>query len=207
MAYIATSDVTEYGSFTGTADNALIARLITRSQDAIEEYTGRFFEDQAVSTRRFEASVDTEGQILFLNQDLLEFGSDGIVAGTDIIFTGSTTGVVFNTNFVPVPRSDKPIYELRIRDGSSLTWGNPNSDGDYEDVIAVNGIWAYSSVAPADIVHANLRLVLFYYKQAQNYDGSLDRPLLTADGITIMPSALPADVIQILDRYKRPVFK
>ncbi|MGB3988074.1 MAG: hypothetical protein WBK67_00020, partial [Minisyncoccales bacterium] len=62
----------------------------------------------------------------------------------------------------------------------------------------------YSATAPLDIQHACVRLTAFLYRQKDN-SADIDRPMITGDGVTIMPTNLPADVTRLLDRYKRRV--
>lgn len=57
---------------------------------------------------------------------------------------------------------------------------------------------------PADVEQATLRLVAFLYRQRDN-SSDIDRPVLTSDGVTIMPSNLPQDVQQLLRNYARTV--
>jgi len=55
-------------------------------------------------------------------------------------------------------------------------------------------------------VQATTRLAAFLYRQKDS-NADLDRPLLTGDGVTIMPSSLPHDVRQILDPYRKRFVK
>jgi len=59
---------------------------------------------------------------------------------------------------------------------------------------------ASNTTAPVDIVHATLRLALWYYRQRDS-STDMDRPML-AEGVTILPSMIPADVVAILDAYR-----
>lgn len=190
--YVVTSDVIEYGGFGSSDDDVLIGRLIDRAEQFIDTYTGRRFQvdsDDEVA-RNFTASIDVEGPTLFLDDDLNTIVS--IVAGTDTLAA---------TDYVTEPRNDTPYWGITLKEQSSEVWTNANSDGDFEDVISVTAQWAYSSSAPLDIQHAALRLVKWYYDQRQT-DADLDRPLLTSQGVTILPSTVPRDVTEILDRYK-----
>lgn len=196
MAYCAASDVLLYGNFATTdASPAILAALIPRAQAIIDEYTGRTFEytnsTDGGTTRYFSPDEDVAGLTLLLDEDLASITS---------IKSGTIT--VAATQYVTEPRTDKPIYAIKLRDNSSDTWDNLSSDGHYEDSIQVKGEWVYSTTAPADIKHACIRLTYYLYKQRET-DADLDRPLLTADGVTIMPTRLPADVTSILNRYRR----
>jgi hypothetical protein len=201
MAYIASSDVKAWSGVpdTDTADDAELALLIARAQKYIDEYTGRVFESTSDNeqTRYFTAAIDVEGATLWLDKDLNSLGSNGIIAGTDTLAS---------TDYVTEPRSDKPYYALTLTDNTPEEWGNSNSDGDYENAIQISGQWAYSSAAPADIQYAALRLTKWYYKQGRLTDETADRPIVLESGATVLPSQIPADVKEILDRYRyRPV--
>ena len=80
------------------------------------------------------------------------------------------------------------------------TWEFDDSD----DEISIAGTWGYSATPPADIAHACVRLAAFLYRQ-KDTSADIDRPLMTGDGVTIMPSAIPQDVKSILDNYRRRI--
>jgi hypothetical protein len=199
MAYITSSDVKQYGGIptTDTVDDGELTLLIARAQKYIEEYTGRVFEvgSDSEATRYYTASVDVARNTLWLDKDLNTVAS--IVAGTDTIAS---------TNYVTEPRNDSPYFAITLKAESSAEWTDATSDGDYENAIAVTAQWAYSSDAPADIKHAAIRLVKWYYKQGRVTDETADRPIVLESGATVLPSQIPSDVTEILNRYRyRPV--
>lgn len=201
MAYIASSDIKAWGGVpdTDTVDDPELTLLIARAQQFVDTYTGRTFECSTAdeTTRYFSASLDVSRNTLWLDQDLNTVGSDGIVAGTDSIAS---------TDYVTLPRNDKPYYAIELTANTPQDWGDPTSDSDYENAISVHGQWAYSSVAPADIQFAMLRLVKWYYNQGRLTDETASRPIVLESGATVLPGTIPADVIDILDRYRyRPV--
>jgi hypothetical protein len=204
MAYCTASDVIEYGGFTAsdrvTTDTVslFLTGLCSRAQEIVDGYCGRSFEYTATdggTTRYFsyDEDVDASGVRLMLDKDLAAITS--ITVGSD---------TVTSSNYTTYPRSDKPYYAIRLKDNSTNSWDTYTSDGDWENAIQIKGEWVYSTAAPQDIKQATIRLALYMYKQRQT-DADLDRPLLTNDGVTIMPTRLPADVMQILNRYKRTV--
>jgi hypothetical protein len=201
MAYIASSDVKQYGGIpdTDTVDDAELTLLIARAQAFVEEYTGRAFQADSdnQATRYYMAAESVERGVLWLDKDLNTVGTDGIVAGTDTLAS---------TDYVTVPRNDKPYYAIRLTAQTPLSWGEPTSDGDYEDAIAVHGQWAYSSDVPADIQHAMIRLVKYFYKLGRLSDETADRPIVLESGAIVQAADFPKDVLSILDFYKyRPV--
>lgn len=204
MAYCSASDVIEYGGFvasdrvTTDAVTVFLGTCCSRAQAIVEGYTGRAFEYTATdggTTRYFSFDEDVldDGVTLLVDKDL---------AAISTITVGSDS--VSSSNYTTLPRSDKPYYAIRLKDQSTNSWDTYTSDGDWENAIAIKGEWVYSTTAPADIVQATLRLASYLYKQ-RHTEADLDRPLLTNDGATIMPTKLPADVMQILNRYKRKV--
>ena len=201
MAYLASSDIKDYGGIpaTDTADDAELTAIIARAQTYIEEYTGRVFSASSASesTHYFTVGQDTGTRILWLDGDLNTLGSNGITIGSDTLAT---------TDYTTRPRNARPYYAIKLNANSPLTWDNPTSDGDYEDAITVSGQWAYSSDVPNDIKQAMLRLVKWYYKQGRVTDEVADRPIITESGVVVMPSQIPADITEILERYRyRPV--
>ena len=197
--YITSSDVKQYGGIptTDTVDDAELTLIIARAQKYVEEYTGRVFEvdSDSEAIRYYTASEDVARNTLWLDKDLNTVAS--IVAGTDTIAA---------TEYVTEPRNDKPYFGITLKAESSAEWTDATSDGDYENAIAVNAQWAYSSDAPADIKHAMIRLVKWYYKQGRITDETADRPIVLESGATVLPSQIPSDVTEILERYRyRPV--
>ena len=188
MGYASSTQVKDYLGIASTVvDDNLLEDLIDRAEGLIDAYTGRRFE-AATETRYF--TVDsTDGQ------DLLLFGEDLL---TVTKLTNGNAVEVTSGNYRLFPRNDSPKWLIRLDESQSWSF----SDGDSE--ISVAGTWGYSATAPADIQHACVRLTAFLYRQKDN-SADLDRPLITGDGVTIMPTNLPADVTRLLDRYKRRI--
>ena len=191
MAYVLTSDVIEYGNWTGSDDDVLVGRLIDRAQGLIELYSGKIFQidSDSETTRRFTSTEDGDGALLFLDKDL---------AVITTIIAGETT--LQASDYITKPANDTPYFAIVLRANSSINWGEATADGDFENNISVLGQWAHSTSPPVDIFHATIRLTRWLYKQ-RDTDADLDRPLLTGDGITIMPSQLPKDVMDIIMKY------
>jgi hypothetical protein len=201
MPYLTSTDVKSYGAIpaSDTQDNAELVLLIARAQQYIETYTGRIFmvSSDTESTRYYESSRDVDGLTLYLDNDLNTLGSNGIIAGTDTLAS---------TNFYYEPRNDKPYHAITLRGNAGSVWTNATSDGDYENAIQVHAQWAYSSDVPADIQHALIRLVKWYYKQGRVTDETADRPIVLESGATVLPAEIPSDILAILKKYVyRPV--
>jgi len=187
MAYASTSEVKAYLGITAVTEDTLIGALVARAQGIIEAYTGRKFE-AATETRYFDDSyVD--------GQDLNLWGNDLLTITT--LTNGDATSLA-STDYRLFPRNDNPKWKLRLDYDKS--WNFSTDDAE----ISIAGTWGYSSTAPADIAHACIRLSAFLYRQ-KDTSADIDRPMITGDGVTIMPSGLPSDVQKLLDRYKRRI--
>lgn len=184
MAYVSASEVKAYLGINTSTEDALISSLMERAQGIIDAYTGRKFEAET-ATRYFDGNfVD--------GQDLNLWGYD--LLGITALTNGDET-IISSADYRLFPRNDNPKWTIRLN--SDKSW---NLSGDAE--ISIAGTWGYAATAPFDIVHACIRLTAFLYRQ-KDTSADIDRPMITGDGVTIMPSGLPADVQKLLDRYKR----
>ena len=187
MNYASLTNLKDYLgiSIASTADDPLLTDLLARAEGIIDAYTGRHFE--AETATKYFTIDDIDGQNLYLwGYDLLSVtkltNGDGVE-----IASGS---------YKLFPRNDNPKWIIRLNEDQA--WNFTNGDSE----ISVAGTWGYSATAPADITHACIRLAAFLYRQ-KDTSADIDRPMVTGDGVTIMPSGLPADVQKLLDRYKR----
>lgn len=198
MAYTTNTDLKIYldiPSGTTTWDT-LLTTLIARAQAVIDRYCGQSFEASADTTRYFSAaSVENGGSV---------DGRDLILDAPLCAITSVTNGdgtVVSSGNYVKLPINGDRWYALRLKTASGLTW---TYDDDIEsDLIAVTGKFAYSTTAPADIVQACTRLAAYLYNQRKNAN-DLDRAVVVGD-MTILPARIPADVLSLLESYRRLV--
>lgn len=189
MAYASTADAKAYLKIpTGTTtDDTLIGTFVTRAQSIIERVTIKVYEASQDSTRRFDAVRD-------VNRRTLLFDNAWIAAITSV--TNGDGEVLTSADYVTEPRNTGPWYGLTLKTSSNAIW---TFTTDPEDAIAVVGKWAYATTAPDYIVQATIRLAAWLYRQKDNATGDADRPLLTGDGVTIMPQALPADVLRLIE--------
>lgn len=193
MAYATAAQLKTYLGITSSGDDSLLSDLIDRAQAIIEQYTRRTFEAAADSTRYFDAAEDVDGATLLLDEDLCAITS--IINGDGV--------AVASGEYVTEPRNETPYYAIRLLSSSNKAW-EYTDDGDPENAISITGRWAYSTTPPNDIVHATIRLAAFLYRQKES-NADIDRPITTADGGMILPSAIPADVRALLDRYRKLV--
>ncbi len=180
MAYASISDLTVYlGIDDSTADDGLLAQLLTRAQAAVDNVCHRQFEAAADTTRYFDTRA-IDGYMLHLDTDLCAITS--VVNGDGVTIAG--------TNYTTEPRNVTPWHALRMRSTSAYAWDGITGD------IAITGRWAWSVTAPADVQHATVRLAAWMYRQKDN-TGS-DAPMIAGD-VTILPARLPADVMELLE--------
>jgi hypothetical protein len=193
VAYTTAEVIKRYLGIPVAADDTLLGECIVRAQAMIDAHTGRTFEAAAASVRYFDAETDlVDAYTLHLDYDLCSITT--VTNGDGVVVAAS--------EYVTSPRNATPYYEIRIKASNSKYW---TYDTDPENAIAVNGKWAYSATAPADIVQAAVRLVSYLYRQKDNVGGDQDRPVVVADGVTLLPARIPADIKDILFPYVRRV--
>lgn len=187
MVYADLSQVKAYMGISTSTDDALLTSMISRAEGLIDAYTDRHF--AAVTETHYYTSEDV------YDNDLLMFGDD-LLSVTKLI---NGDGVeIPSANIKLLPRNTLPKWGIHLNSGFS--WSFLDSDSE----IAVTGTWGYSETPPADIEHACVRLTAFMYRQ-KDTSADIDRPIVTGDGVTLMPTNLPSDVTRLLDRYCRRI--
>lgn len=188
MAYAELYEVKHYlGISDEDSDDPLLGGLLTRAQKFIETYTGRVFE--AVTATKYFSTDSIKGRYLYL------WGYDLLTVTTLTNGDGTTIAAA---NYRLEPRNETPKWQIRLDEDT--IWEMDDSDSE----VSIAGTWGYTAAVPEDIKHACIRLVSFLYRQ-KDTSADIDRPLVTGDGVTIMPSGLPQDVKSILDSYRRRV--
>lgn len=189
MAYTTKADVKSYIGVSSavTSDDTLLTSTINRAAQVIDVYTGRHFEAQT-ATKYFDIDC-VEGQ------DLILYGEDLLAITT---LTNGDAVVLTSADYKLLPRNSTPKYVIRL--DSDKAWNFTDADSE----ISVAGTWGWASTTPADIQHACIRLAAFLYRQKDN-SNDVDRPLVTGDGVTIMPSQIPHDVQMLLNPYRRRI--
>ena len=200
MAYCTTTDVKLYGGWSDSdaGDDTLVAAVIPYAQQMIDQYCRRTFEytdDSDNSTvRYFDAKDDIiDNYTLMLDADLHK------------VLSISVDGSAISSNsYVFEPRNSAPYYGITILSNSSDDW---DYGTDSENAIAIDGHWAYSATAPADIKLACITLTNWLIKQ-RNSDLALTAPIVDASaGVTVLPVQVPTVVRQILQTYRKPTFE
>lgn len=209
-SYCASSDLTDWIDFTtdATVDSALLGDIITRASGIINDYCGRVFDAPAaldsdggssdhstdgvltnLATRYFDPIADVSRMTLFLDKDLASIG----------VVTNGDAAVVTTDEYVLLPTNESPYYAIKLKRSAGKVW---TYTSDPEQSVTVTGWWSYALTVPAAITHACMRLSQWIYKQRSS-DAVSDQPIVLASGLTIMPAKLPADVLSMLEPYRR----
>ena len=186
MSYPTIEQVKHYLGIDTSAEDALLTELLMRSVSIIESSTGRTFTAKR-DTRFFGVDRIYGRDLMFWDNDLLE---------VEELLNGDGEAIEAKY-FVLLPRNESPKWGVRLKSGAH--WDVP-IDGE----IAVTGLWGYSETPPDDIVHATVRLTAFLYRQ-KDTSADVDRPIVTGDGVTIMPTGLPSDVKALVSKYRKVV--
>ena len=187
MAYANLTYLKNYLGITVTGDDNLLTNLLTRAEGIIDAFTGRHFE-AVTATNYFDNSFVS-------GQDLNLYGYD-LLSITKL--TNGDAVEIVAADYRLFPRNDNPKWKIRLDSGKSWSFSSDDSE------VSIAGTGGYATVAPADIQHATIRLAAFLYRQ-KDTSADVDRPMITGDGVTIMPSGLPSDVQKMLERYKRRI--
>jgi hypothetical protein len=189
MAYITSPELKNYLGISTDTDDIILLAMIERAEGIIEAYTGRLFE--AETATKYFTIDNVEGRWLYLwGYDLLTVTK---LTNGDASSTELTSG-----QYRLEPRNENPKWAVRLDE--DYDWEFDDSDSE----VAIAGTWGYSATPPYDIEHACVRLAAYLYRQ-KDTSAEIDRPLITGDGVTIMPSNLPNDVKTILDKYRRRI--
>lgn len=189
MAYTDKTAVKRYLGITETTDDTLIDELIVRAQAMIDSYCRQTFEAAADSTRYFDPTRDVEGRTLYLDAPL--------AAITTV--TNGDSAVLTTSDYAVEPRNNTPYRSLTLKNSATASWKYTTTP---ENAISILGKWAYSTSAPADIVHACVRLTAYLYRQKNN-STDLDRPVSISSTAMLLPADLPKDLMRILAPYRR----
>lgn len=193
MAYASVAQLRAYMGLDVNDDDPLLESLLTRAQFAIDNYTHRTFEAAADTTKLFDAEQDTSDHYMVL--DWTPYVLD--LCQITTVINGDGTSISASS-YVTNPRNQTPWYGLRFKLNSGLYW---TFDQDPENAISITGRWAYSVTAPADIVHATVRMATYMYRQKDA--NTFDVTAIPGAGVIEVPQGIPRDVAKILEPYRR----
>jgi hypothetical protein len=196
MAYATIEDLKAYLKISSTDDDMLLGALLDRATAIIESPLGadRKFEARADTTRYFNSDEDVDGPFLYLDEDLCAITS----------ITNGDADVLTTAEYTTVPKNDTPYYAIKLLGSSGLAWEAKSTTDDPENAITIVGRWSYSTTPPTAIKFATIRLGAWLYRQ-KDTSIDLERPFIAEGGVTIMPSAFPKDVMDILYSFRRLV--
>ncbi|MCI0726428.1 MAG: phage gp6-like head-tail connector protein [Chloroflexi bacterium] len=191
MAYVTLGQLKGYLGISEADDDGLLQQILDGAQKAIDKFCDRTFEAAADTTRYVDYDKrHVVDRTLYLDYDLAWVTS--VVNGDGETIAASA--------YVTIPRHETPYYALKLKTGSAKAW---TFQDDPEDAIAITGRWAYSLTVPDDVELACMRLAAWLYRQKDTSKGDTDRPILGGFGVVILPSQLPKDVVQLLQKYVR----
>ena len=193
MAYASVAQLRAYMGLDVNDDDPLLESLLTRAQFAIDNYTHRTFEAAADTTKLFDAEQDTSDHYMVL--DWTPYVLD--LCQITTVINGDGTSISASS-YVTNPRNQTPWYGLRFKLNSGLYW---TFDQDPENAISITGRWAYSVTAPADIVHATVRMATYMYRQKDA--NTFDVTAIPGAGVIEVPQGIPRDVGKLLEPYRR----
>jgi len=185
MAYISIASLKSYLGISATTDDALLSSCITRAQDAIDAYTGRWFE--ARTATRYYDDADILDDTLYLDADLLTV--------TTLSNGDSSATAITAAYYTLLPRNATPYFAIKLKS----THGGWEFDSDCWASVA--GTWGWAATAPDDVAQATLRMAAYMYrsKDSQVFDVTSQPEL----GQMTIPQGMPADVKLLLAPYRR----
>jgi hypothetical protein len=118
---------------TDAADDAVIDQLLEQASRHLDSKTARFYYPR-IETRYYNipGQPDSYERELWLDADLLAIIS---------FLNGDGTSIA-STEYNLLPRNESPKYEIAMKQISNIVW-SLDSNGDWEHVIAVSGIWGF----------------------------------------------------------------
>jgi hypothetical protein len=189
VSYLILPDAKAYIGNTQPTDDDLIEKFIAAAQAFIEGPQGaqRVYEASIDSTRQFDAECDVDGRLLYLDADLCQITS--ITNGDGQLVSASQ----YVCETAGGERNKTPWRRIRLRSTATVSWLASATTGP-ENAISIAGRWAYSLTPPTRIVQLTREIVAYLYRR-RSASGDADRPLLTGDGVMLLPSALPKGIM------------
>lgn len=198
MSYASLADLKAYLRIpTGTtADDGLLQGFLDEASQVLTDYVGHPLAAATATTRRFDAVADVDGRTLTFDC--------GYCAGITAVVNGDGVAVSAS-DYVTEPRNRGPYFGVTLKTGADVTW---TFDDSPEGAIQVTGYWCYSENTDGtadDLTRgATLQLAAWLYR-SKDQVADLSRPVQTADGVTVLPLALPRSVMDRLAARRRLV--
>lgn len=145
--------------------------------------TGDYYHTYASITNAYER--DRMRRTLYLDTDLC--------AITEI--TNGDGVVITSDQYTTDPVNETPYHAIVLKPSAGVYW---TYEDDPEDAISIEGRWAYSVTPPEDIVLTCLRWSKYLYRQRDNDKPAADQPQMSNDGVWIMPTSIPKDILEYI---------
>lgn len=191
-AYLKTSG----GPTAPTGDDSLLQQFLDEASGVLRDFVGHPLDATTTTTRRFDAVADVEDRLLLFDC--------GYCAGITAVVNGDGVTVP-SSAYVTEPRNVGPFFGITLKTGANYTWTFSDSP---EGAIQVTGYWCYSENAngtPDAITRgATLQLAAWLYR-TKDQVAELSRPAVAAEGVTVLPMALPQAVLDRLRGRQRKV--
>lgn len=169
-------------------DDELLTRLIALATQLIVNEVGFPLVAETETTRKFDLDC-IRGRAIYFDCPLVEL--------TEV--TNGDGTVIPLSEIVLYPANDVPYWGLQLARGSSYYWLG-RATGRTEQVIELKGWWGWSKTVPVDIQFETDRLALFLLRQ-RDHSTELGSLIRTYDGNILMPTRLPSDVLERLQKY------
>lgn len=193
----------------GSNDDTFLSSLILQAQADIDREVGYSFQQDGTSQSPAIRIYDGEGQPILFIDDIISLvqvqsiytptfmGSDGSWQNGTTVTTDITADIILK------PNNTIPSYMLQRKSGIPFEQGVQN----YQ----ISGVFGQPILAgqtypgvPNDIMRATIRLVAHYYKMRDtNYADMVQEQGGVRSRYT---KTMPADVLEIVQRYKRTLF-
>jgi hypothetical protein len=171
-----------------TGEDTLLQTFLDEASGIFDEVIGRPSAASADATRAYDAEADVEGARLM-------FGRADVACAITAVVNGDGATIP-PAAYVTEPRNERPYWGLTLKANSGYEWRAAASGP--EGAISVTAKWAYTTNADGSadrvISGATLQLAAWLYRSKDQVT-ELSRPVKTADGVTILPLALPKSVL------------
>ena len=196
MAYVSVADMKTFLEITSSSDDALLADIIEAASRAVDRMVNRTFEASTNTTRKFTplpqrygGNIQSDGRTLMFDEDLCALTS----------ITNGDGNVIPSTEYYLVAPNSTVYYGVALKTLSTYNW---TYTGSPEQSVLITGKWAYSETCPANVAMAVKKIVKHFYT-SRSAESDSDRDVLSADGVVIAASKIPASVTKLMSPYVR----
>lgn len=184
-----------------TNDDTWLQELLTEAQDAIDKEVGYSFQTDGSPSSPALRLYDGRNLQTLLIDPCVSFSqvqetTYNLFLGALGSFQGNAQMLDITADCILAPNNTTPGYQLKRLSGMAFQQGTQN--------YKVSGIFGYPTIPP-DISRACVRLTVHYVKMRDtNY---ADMVAETGGVRQHYSKPMPADVVEILQRYKKRTFR